>query len=135
MPFATEDQFIDAAEAKLGVRLPKALRARLRNTNGGEVEIKDDVWQLYPVFDTSDRKRTTRTANDIVRETTVAREWRGFPPAAVAIAANGSGDLLVLLPSAQDPSILDERIYVWDHETTKLHVVAGNLEQVANGEG
>jgi hypothetical protein len=130
MPFATEERFIDAAEAKLGVRLPTALRARLLSANGGEVELDDDVWRLHPVFDTSDRKRNTRTANDIVRETASAREWRGFPATAVAIAGNGSGDFLVLLPSVEDPSTLDERIYVWNHETTKVELVAERFDEI-----
>jgi len=135
MPFATEERFIRDAEAKLGVRLPQTLRARLLSSNGGEVALDDDVWQLHPVFDTSDHKRSSRTANDVVRETASAREWRGFPPHAVAVGANGAGDVLVLLPSERDSSGLDERVYVWHHETAKVVLVAQSFDEIGKGEG
>ncbi len=98
MPFPVAEQFIVETERKLGVSLPDAFRARMSRSNGGELSTDDDDWQLYPFFDTSDRRRLSRTSNDIVRETTSAREWRGFPPGAIAIAANGSGDHLVFIP-------------------------------------
>ncbi len=59
--------------------------------------------------DDSDRKRLSRTANDIVRETEAAREWDEFPADVVAIAGDGSGDALVLLPGSDE-------IYIWSHE-------------------
>jgi cell wall assembly regulator SMI1 len=80
----SEDKFMDA-ETALGMRFPDPLRNRLKIQNGGEVSASDDGWLLYPVRDASDRKRLSRTANDIVTETKNAREWRGFPPAAIEL--------------------------------------------------
>jgi hypothetical protein len=111
MGFPTTEEFLRNAEQALGVPLPPALRDRLLRDNGGEVEAADDVWQLFPVQDTTDRKRLSRTANHIVRETAEARKWRGFPAAAIAIASNGSGDHLIVDP-ARGPTVL-----LWDHET------------------
>jgi len=104
----SEDKIMDA-ETALGMRLPDPLRNRLKIQNGGEVSASDDNWLLYPVHDASDKKRLSRTANDIVTETKNARKWRGFPPGAVAIAANGSGDLLILQPGS-------DNVFLWEHD-------------------
>lgn len=123
MPFPTSPECIETAEARLGVRFPDAWRARLLRANGGEVELDDDDWQLFPVQDTSDRKRAGRTASHIVQEMAAAREWRGFPSSGVAIAENGLGDYLVLLPDHATPGTLADQVYRWDHETTAMAVV------------
>jgi hypothetical protein len=110
MGFPAKAEQIRAAEAELGRSLPREHFLRLSADNGGEIQGADDVWQLHPVWDATDRKRMGRTANHIVVETQSARERAGFPAGAVAIASNGTGDLLILLPS-------DERIYFWAHDT------------------
>lgn len=118
MPFPVGQSDMETAEAVLGARLPAALRLRLMRDNGGEVEVGEDFFELFKVLDTSDRVRRARTsARDIVSENQSAREWRGFPTAVVAIADNGTGDLLVL---ALEGSRLGERAFVWDHETGEL---------------
>jgi hypothetical protein len=68
------------------------------------------VWTLFPVFETTDRRRITRTANHIVRETRAARAWPGFPEDAIAIAENGGGDLLIVRGKSEDGEF-------GDHET------------------
>jgi len=127
MPFPTEAQYIDTAETALGVKLPAQFRAYLIASNGGEVEIEDDTWEIHPVLDAADRKRVARSANHVVRETTVARDWPGFPSGAIAIGINGTGDRLVFLPAAHDPTALDERVFQWDHETCEVLPVAENF--------
>jgi hypothetical protein len=62
MGFPTTEEYHRQAEQALGVQLPLALRDRLLRDNGGDVEAADDVWQLFPVQDTTDRKRISRTA-------------------------------------------------------------------------
>jgi hypothetical protein len=74
------------------------------------------------VFDDSDRKRAGRTANHIFRETQNARQWHGFPTGAVAVAANGTGDLLVFLAGGGDT--LSGRLHHWDHETAECSPTA-----------
>jgi hypothetical protein len=115
MAFPTTEDRIVAAETQLGTRLPAGYRIRLIAQNGGEIEADDDDWSVFPVFDSSDRKRASRSANHIVRETQQAATWPGFPKGAVAIASNGTGDLLVFL--ARDEHQLDGRVQCWSHET------------------
>jgi len=98
------------AERQLGRSFPRPLRARLARDNGGEVEADGDDWTLHPVWDPTDRKRMARTAGHVVRETGQAREWSGFPADAVSIAANGTGDRLILRSGS-------DRVELWDHET------------------
>lgn len=69
-----------------------------------------EEWTLFPVWDSTNRKTMIRSANHIVKETTSARSWSGFPEDATAIASNGCGDLLVLYPD-------DDTVWYWDHET------------------
>ena len=106
------------AEHSLGRRLPEDWRQRLMKANGGSVEIEDEEWELYPVFDDSDPRRLKRTANDIVRETAEARKWNGFPADAVAVGHNGCGDRLVLMPQSQDA--FGPTLYVWEHDSREL---------------
>ena len=116
MAFPVEESLIVQAEQQLGRKFPEALRARLRRNNGGELETADDAWVLHPVWDATDRKRMSRTANHMVRETEKAREWRRFPDGAISIATNGTGDHLVLRSGSDD-------VELWDHETGECHSV------------
>ena len=129
MAFALDIQFVKRAEAKLGRKLPLGYVARMCRDNGGEVTTGTEVWWLYPVFDDSDRKRLTRTCNDILRETESAREWRDFPTLALAIGHNGGGDKLVFLPDPETDRYGDP-VYVWDHETGELNQVADAFEDL-----
>jgi len=116
MAFPTTERFIEAAEAKLGASFPAWLRARLLAENGGTIEAADDFWELFSVFDTTDRKHIARSSTNIPGETESAKDWPGFPPSAVAIASNGSGDLLVLLPVADNPAVLGSTVHLWQHD-------------------
>ncbi len=111
MAFPVDEAAIERAEQQLGRSLPPALRERLMRDNGGEIKADGDVWKLHPVFDNTDRKRSSRTASHLIRETKSAREgWHGFPEAAVAIAEGSNGDLIILLPES-------EEYHLWLHET------------------
>lgn len=103
--------------------------------NGGTVHTSSDAFQLFPFFDATDRKRIQRTCGSIDRETLAARKTCcGFPPEAVAIGANGGGDLLVLIPvsdlPSQQPVTLQHVIYWWDHETSELEAVAMDFSEL-----
>lgn len=126
MPFPTDEHQIGEAESKLSVVLPQAYRRRLMASNGGEVEVDGETWCLHPVRDDSSRKRLGKTWDDIVRQTGEAREWSGFPPGAISIGDNGSGDRLVLVPSGDLPLVLAW----WNHESRELSVVDGGVEAV-----
>lgn len=115
MALPTTERFVKATEAELGFNLPNWLRERLLRANGGTIEAAGEHWELFSVFDTTDRKHIARSTTNILRETHSAREWVGFPQRAVAIACNGGGDYLILLPESQ--SQLCSIAYRWQHDT------------------
>ena len=126
MAFPVDIELVKRAEVKLSRKLPLGYVAKMCQHNGGEVATGTDSWDLFPIFDDSDKKRLKRTCNDIVRETQVAREWRGFPDCALAIGANGCGDKLVLLPDPNSDRFADA-VQWWDHETGALNKVSDDF--------
>lgn len=116
MAFPVSEDVIALAESALGRRLPEDLRARLARSNGGDISTAEDDWTLIPVRDHSDRKRLSRTSNDMIYETAQARKWHGFSKDGIAVASNGGGDFLVLLPGTDD-------VHHWEHETGAITVV------------
>jgi hypothetical protein len=127
MPFNLAEPFISAAEKKLGAPLPHSYRQAMMASNGGEVAAYDDVWSLHPILDNSDRKRLSRSCNDILRETGVMRDWPGWPKNAVAIADNGTGDKLLFLREGQ---LYQPAVYVWLHDAGDLVVVAQTISEL-----
>ena len=127
MPFDLAESFIVTAEASLGARLPSAYRDAMLRSNGGEVFAADDAWVQYPIADTSDRKRLSRTANHILKETQFCSEWPRFPLGAVAIAGNGSGDQLVFI--RHGPAFA-AAVYLWSHENGSLVEVASDFAEL-----
>jgi hypothetical protein len=123
MAFPTSEAHVEAAEAEIGVRLPREFRKRLLARNGGELTTAGDDWQVFPVFDATNRKTAGRSAGNIVLENRNARTWEGFPHGAIAIASNGTGDLLVLL-AGTSPGRLNPQVQVWNHETGKCKAAA-----------
>ena len=106
VPFPVDENRIAAAERALGRRLPDGLRDRLRQENGGEIEAAGIVWSLHPILDDSDRRRLRRTGtNNMVHETEEARDTfkELFPDGAVAVAGDGGGNYLLLLPDENKP--------------------------------
>jgi hypothetical protein len=96
MAFPTTAPKVEAAERELGVKFPREYRERLLARNGGEIFTAGDDWQVFPVFDSTNRKTAGRSTGHVVLETHNARAWEGFPPDAVAIASNEEGDYLIL---------------------------------------
>ncbi len=99
--------------------------------NSRSVRTRIDKFELFPFLDASDRKRIQRTCGSIDRETNTARkDWCGLPPDAVAIGANGGGDLLILIPMPDHPYALQHAVYWWDHETGEVDKVADDVNQL-----
>lgn len=130
MPFPVDIKYINETERKLGVKFPPSYVVQMVRENGGSVETSFDTWFLYPIFDTSDKKRLKRTCNDVVRETKSAKDWPDFPPDAVAIGANGGGDQLILIPQKDDPKLLAHEVCWWDHETGDIAKIADDFEDL-----
>ena len=128
MPFDLAASFIAAAEREIGSTLPTSYVTAMQASNGGELDVLDDDWQQYPIADTSDRKRLSRTANHVIKETQAMLQWPSFPKQGLAIAGNGSGDQLVLL---RDGDVFAEAVYHWSHETGALTKVAEAFSELA----
>ena len=127
MPFDLAEKFVVAAESALGASLPDEYKVAMRQSNGGEVETDDDYWNLYPIADTSDRKRLARTANHILAETQACQGWPGFPENALAIARNSTGDQLLFLKKGTE---FGATVYAWSHETGNIKAVADSFNKL-----
>jgi SMI1 / KNR4 family (SUKH-1) len=132
MPFPTTEHFVRRAEAELDCKLPREYHAWALTNNGGELSAANDSWEVFPVFDDSDRKRAARSANHIIRETVMARRWHGFPPEGVPFAANGRGDLLIFLPREHDATELAPEVYIWHHEKRTCDSIASSLSELSS---
>jgi hypothetical protein len=130
VPFPLNESQLSVTESKLGVKFPVSFRQRMMESNGGELETGDDAWELYPFHDTSDKKRMTRTFNDIIKETDSAKGWDSFPKGAIAIGSNGCGDQLVLLPDTNNPQVLQSAVYFWNHETGDVVKLANDFAEL-----
>jgi hypothetical protein len=131
MPFPVDPKWITQTEQKLGVRFPASFVTAMSTMNGGSVRTRVDAFTLFPFLDSSDRRRIQRTCGSIDRETDTARkESYGFPIDAVAIGANGGGDLLILIPMPNRPDTLQHSVYWWDHETGEVDEVADDFSDL-----
>jgi len=130
MPFPIDDKYITETEKELGILFPDNFKCKMIKENGGELSTEDDDWNLYPFFDKSDKKRISRTCNHIALETKQAKNWGNFPSNGIAIASNGSGDHLVLLPTKENKEKLSDEIFTWYHETGKTEKVADKIDEL-----
>ena len=108
------EELIAEAEAKLGRRLPEGFRERTKQANGGTaVKIGGKWFELYPVWDPTNRKTVRRSFNNVVRETESLYRALGefLPEGGVVLGSNAYGDPLILLP--------DESLVIWGHRTGK----------------
>ena len=130
MAFPIELKYIIETEKELGIEFPINFKTKMIQENGGEFATEEDEWQLFPFFDKSDNKRISRTCNHIVLETKNAKEWTNFPVDGIAIASNGCGDNLILLPFENNPKQLQETIYLWLHETGEIIEIAESIDEL-----
>lgn len=130
MPFLIDEKYITETENELGILFPDNFKFKMMQENGGELITEDDDWNLHPFFDKSDKKRISRTCNHIGLETKQAKNWGNFPSNGIAIASNGSGDYLVLLPTKENNGKLSDEIFTWYHETGKIEKVADKIDEL-----
>lgn len=127
MAFNLDEKFILQAETELDAIFPVNYKVAMQKSNGGEIELSGDVWEQYPIFDKSDRKRIARTCNHIIAETKSCEGFGNFPENALAIAGNGCGDQLVLIKQNNNYS---DSVYIWSHETGEIDKVADNFNEL-----
>ncbi|MCC5829158.1 MAG: SMI1/KNR4 family protein [Phycisphaeraceae bacterium] len=132
MAFPVDESFIRKTEAAIGASFPASYVNAMVADNGGSIRTGSDQWSLYPIFDTSDKKRLKRTCNDVVRQTRSAMQWTGFPEDAVAIGGNGSGDQLIFLKRGEQ---LGPEVHWWDHETGKVHPITDDFGKLTKRRG
>ena len=129
MPFPIELKFIKESEEKLNVNFPRIFKEKMMKENGGELEGDDYFFMLNPFFDKSNKKRISRTCNDIIQETKSAKGFGdSFPSNGIAIGSDNSGNQLILLPKTLNN--LGEKIYFWNHETAETVKVADNINEL-----
>ncbi|MFZ6872194.1 SMI1/KNR4 family protein [Undibacterium sp. Di27W] len=125
MAFPLDEKFIEQAEAELGVRFPASFRNKMMQMNGGAIHVLDEVFDLLPFYDTTDKKRIKRTCNSIVHETRQARAYYGLPVRLVLFVSNGCGDSLSF--QIMEDSELDPQIYLYRHDDDELQLVASDF--------
>jgi len=130
MAFPVNEKYILETESKMGIVFPPIYRKRILTSNGREVTIGEESWKLFPVFDVSEKKRISRSANHIVLENNKAREWDGFPMNAIAIGVSELGDYLVLLIDERNTKQLMEPLFAWNHETGTLEKIAESIDDL-----
>ncbi|OAB62196.1 hypothetical protein AY599_14725 [Leptolyngbya valderiana BDU 20041] len=131
MPFPISRDEIVKTETQLGLAFSPRFVDRMMRDNGGTIQADGEFWELHPFRNSTDRKMLARTANHIARETIQCREWPEFPQCGVAIASNGTGDALILLPTESDSKTLGETIYLWEHETGVVKPVSDSIDSTA----
>jgi len=127
VPFNLSEEQIVQAEKELGAKLPHEYLEAMKLNNGGEMSTEEDDWELYPIKDTSDRKRLSRTCNHIINETESCRGFGYFPQNALAIAGNGCGDQMVFLK--ENGQFLNT-VYLWLHETGEIQELAESFNEI-----
>ena len=128
MPFPVDEKYILESESNLNVRFPIEFKTRMMDLNGGEWAINEYVFELYPFFDKSDKKRISRTCNHIELETKNAQDWEGFPENGIAIGTDGFGNYILLTHHGN--GMLSDEIYFWNHETRQIHKIAESINKL-----
>ena len=127
MPFNLSEEQISQTEADLGAKLPHEYREAMKLDNGGEASTEEDDWEFYPIKDTFDRKRFSRTCNHIINETESCKGFGSFPDEAVAIASNGMGYQMTFVRKSGQ---FLNTVYLWLHETGEHQGFAATFNDI-----
>ena len=115
MGLPVTEERIAETEAKLGRRLPEGFRTLTKQSNGGtSIKVGRESFEVYAVWDPTDRKSIGRSANHVIKETeSIYRDLGEYLPAGgVVLASNAGGDPLIQLP--------DGSLAIWSFETHKV---------------
>ncbi|MGE7759756.1 SMI1/KNR4 family protein [Peribacillus sp. NPDC097895] len=119
------DLDIKSAEEQLGVVFPKQYKELFKLSNNAQI----DEWTLFPIKDSKNLKRTW---DDIVRQNQNVRD-EGMADDLISIGEDGTGDKLCFRIV---DTVMEDKIYIWYHETEKLEELASNLKEfiISNSE-
>lgn len=127
MPFNLSEEQLAQTEKEIGVKFPHEYREAMKLDNGGEASTDEDDWEFYPIKDTSDKKRLSRTCNHIINETESCKDFGNFPNHAVAIASNGLGDQMVFI---KESGKFLNKVFLWLHESGELQEFAETFNEI-----
>lgn len=112
------DLDIKSTEQKLDATFPEQYRELFKMVNNAEI----GEWILFPI---KDPKNSKKTWDDIVRQNQDER-GEGLPLDLIAIGGDGTGDKLCLRII---DGKMEDKIYIWYHETQETEEIAPNLKQ------
>ena len=112
------DLDIKSAEEQLEVLFPEQYKDLFKLSNQAQI----DEWILFPIKDPRNLKRTW---DDIVRQNKDMRDEE-MDKNLISIGEDGTGDKLCY--KIVD-TIVEDKIYIWYHETGELEEVASNLKE------
>jgi hypothetical protein len=127
MAFNLDMKFIELLEKELNAILPLEYKDEMAISNGGVIFIDDEDWEIFPIKDTTSKKRLSRTINDITYENKKMAKWKFFSSYYLGIASNGMGDVLIL---NKDDDNYKNEIYIWKHETGEIYKVANSFSEL-----
>ena len=116
-------QKLAEAELKLDLKFPASVRRFLASLEKWTYSFKDDEWYFPIVLDINDPNKN----NSIVENSLAFREEWGLN--GVIIAHNGVGDYMLLLPNKNEPSLIDEMLYVMWHEVAEIRILSWNIDE------
>jgi len=131
MAFDISEKYIAEAEKILHCSLPSSYKSIMRDNNGGTVEIDGEFWELFPIRDSSNKKRLARSCNDIITETNSYSKYTNFPENSLAIASDGSGNLLIFMRRSSNAfCVFSEEVYILDHETGSITKISDSFKDL-----
>ena len=115
---------------------PASYRVRMIRRNGGVIQTPTDRWHLFPVRDESTPENLKRTLCDVINQTKLAYERRGFPSRGLAIGENGKGQWLVFIRRTDRicgenyPNPYADELYRWDDASGELERIADDFDEL-----
>jgi cell wall assembly regulator SMI1 len=112
------DSDINLAEKEIEVAFPKQYKELFKLSNNAQI----GEWTLFPI---KDPKNVKRTWDDIVRQNKEVRD-EGMANELISIGEDGTGDKLCFRVGNEE---VDNKVYIWDHETGEIEELASNLKE------
>ncbi|OIK08326.1 SMI1/KNR4 family protein [Bacillus sp. MUM 13] len=109
---------IHLAENELEAAFPKQYKELFKLSNNAQI----GEWTLFPI---KDPKNVKSTWDDIVRQNKEVRD-EAMASELISIGEDGTGDKLCFRMGNVE---VDNRLYIWYHETGEIEELASNLKE------